>query len=231
MSKFLKRNQLIITALAALVAVVGYVNFGGKIEDGLVKTNQSASEKNTDGKNEKNTNREATGSINAAKDNTSDISDQDIVAQNGSKNDTYDIVSTDADINEAPGEAVLVNATGSSDFIVTARLEKESLRGELIENLQSIINNTSISDTEKKSAIDKCASLTSNAEKELLAETQIRGRGFENVVVTKIDDKVDVIIMSKPISATEITRIEEIVKEKMEVMAENITITVVDTSK
>lgn len=37
--------------------------------------------------------------------------------------------------------------------------------------------------------------------------------------------------MSKPINATEITRIEEIVKEKMEVEAKNITITVVDTSK
>lgn len=225
MSKFFKRNQLIITALAALVAVVGYVNFGGDLDNGLVKTNQNASEKSTSEQKEKDK------SMETAKDNTSDISDQDVLAQNNSKNDTYDIVSTDADINEAPGEAVLVNATGTSDFIVTARLEKESLRGELLENLQSIVNNTSISEAEKKSAIDKCTALTSNAEKELLAETQIRGRGFENVVVTKIEDKVDVIIMSKPINATEITRIEEIVKEKMEVEAKNITITVVDTSK
>lgn len=229
MSKFFKRNQLIITALAALVAVVGYVNFGGDLDNGLVKTNQSANEKSTSDQeeNDKNTDK----SVETAKDNTSDISDQDVLAQNNSKKDTYDIVSTDADINEAPGEAVLVNATGTSDFIVTARLEKESLRGELLENLQNIINNTAVSDSEKKSAIDKCAALTSNAEKELLAETQIRGRGFENVVVTKIEDKVDVIIMSKPINATEITRIEEIVKEKMEVEAKNITITVVDTSK
>lgn len=229
MSKFFKRNQLIITALAALVAVVGYVNFGGDLDNGLVKTNQNASEKSTSEQKEKNKNTDK--SVETAKDNTSDISDQDVLAQNNSKNDTYDIVSTDADINEAPGEAVLVNATGTSDFIVTARLEKESLRGELLENLQSIVNNTSISEAEKKSAIDKCTALTSNAEKELLAETQIRGRGFENVVVTKIEDKVDVIIMSKPINATEITRIEEIVKEKMEVEAKNITITVVDTSK
>lgn len=224
MSKFLKRNQLIITALAALVAVVGYVNFGGGLDDELMKTNKSADEKSTDTKTAKDGNE-------ADKSNTADISDQDVLAQNSEQKDTYDIVSTDADINEAPGEAVLVNATGTADYIVTARLEKESLRSEILEELQEIVNNTSINAEEKKSAIDKCTALSNNAEKELLAETQIRGRGYENVVVTKIEDKVDVIIMSEPISATEITRIEEIVKEKMEVEAKNITITVVDASK
>ena len=97
MSKFFKRNQLIITALAALVAVVGYVNFGGDLDNGLVKTNQNASEKSTSEQKEKDKNTDK--SVETAKDNTSDISDQDVLAQNNSKNDTYDIVSTDADIN------------------------------------------------------------------------------------------------------------------------------------
>lgn len=221
MSKIFKRNQLIITALAALVAVAGYINFGGISNgDALVNTNGNTQETGDTDDN----NKDAV--------NTSDISDQDILAEAGENGDNItDINSTDADINEAPGEAVLVNATGSADYIVEARLEKESLRAELMENLAGIIDNSELTSDEKKAAVDKYASLTSSAEKELLAETEIRGRGYNNVVVTMIDDKVDVVILSQPLEITEITRIEDIVKSKMGVEAENITITVMDTSK
>lgn len=221
MSKIFKRNQLIITALAALVAVAGYINFGGISNgDALVNTNGNTQETGNTDENSKDV------------VNTSDISDQDILAEAGEKGDNVtDINSTDADINEAPGEAVLVNATGSADYIVEARLEKESLRAELMQNLAGIIENNELTSDEKKAAVDKYTALTTNAEQELLAETEIRGRGYNNVVVTKIDNKVDVVILSEPLEITEITRIEDIVKSKMGVEAENITITVMDTSK
>ncbi|MDE6209121.1 MAG: SpoIIIAH-like family protein [Lachnospiraceae bacterium] len=221
MSKIFKRNQLIITALAALVAVAGYINFGGISNgDALVNTNGNTQETGNTDENSKDV------------VNTSDISDQDILAEAGEKGDNVtDINSTDADINEAPGEAVLVNATGSADYIVESRLEKESLRAELMQNLAGIIENNELTSDEKKAAVDKYTALTTNAEQELLAETEIRGRGYNNVVVTKIDNKVDVVILSEPLEITEITRIEDIVKSKMGVEAENITITVMDTSK
>lgn len=220
MNKIFKRNQLIITALAALVAVAGYINFGG-IDDGqkLVDAGKEVEE------TEQNTNENETI-------NTSDISEQDVMAEvENSEDETGDINSNDIDVNEAPGEALLVNATGTADYIVEARLEKEYLRAELMEGLQTIIDNTELTSEEKKAAVDKYASLTTNAEKELLAETEIRGRGYDNVVVTMIDEKVDVIVISEPLEITEVTRIEEIIKSKTGANAENITITVMDPSK
>ena len=230
MNMLIKRNQIVITALAALVAVAGYINYGGKDnEDKLV-----AMEVETTTGNET-----ATKDVDAEIGGTDDEKESvtDVSAEEASKvlselnQDKGDVNSQDADISGEPGEAILVNATGTYDYIVEAKLEKEYLRASMMESLLEIVNNADLSAEEKKSAVDKYAQLSTNAEKELLAESSIKARGYENAVVTVIDEKADVIILSKPLEITEVTRIQEIVKSKTGVKSENITITVVDTSK
>ncbi len=79
--------------------------------------------------------------------------------------------------------------------------------------------------------MDKYTALSSVAEKELLAENEIKARGYANTCVTMIDNKVDVIVLSTPLEITEITRIEEAIKSTLGVEAKDITITVIDTTE
>lgn len=212
MKGLFKRNQLIITALAALVAVAGYLSFGENPAMDKGANNEEASEVEME---------------------SLEGEDQNVVvnAENQeSINVSEDIPSNDSDIISSPGEVILVNAVGSADYIVEARMDKESLRSEQMEGLLEIVNNADLTSDEKKSAVDKYTVLVTNAEKEQLCETEIRARGFNNTLVSMIDDKVDVIIMSDPIEITEITRIEQIIKDKTGLPADSITITVVEPS-
>ena len=54
-------------------------------------------------------------------------------------------------------------------------------------------------------------------------------KGYQDVVVTYTDGYVDVIIVSKEMDDTTRAQIEDIVKRKMEVSADKITINVIDT--
>ena len=138
-----------------------------------------------------------------------------------------DIESNEIDIEGEPGEAVFVNAVGTVDFIVEAKILREQTRASNKEMLMEIVNNESITEDEKKAAIDKLAQIADKADREMAAENLISARGYENVVVTITDDAADVMIVSDSLGDAERAQIEEIVKNKTSVSADKITITAV----
>lgn len=204
MKRILGRNQLIITTLAALIAVAGYLNF---------------TEKNDIARKDKLKDKPvAEAGVNA---NANESTEQE--------KSTDDIESNDQDVQSTPGEAIFVNATGTIDFIVEAKLSKEYVRATNSENLNAIIANKDLSTEEKKAAVDKVAEIADISEKEIAAENLIMAKGFKDVVVTMTDGYVDVIIVSKEMDDTTRAQIEDIVKRKLEVSADKITINVIDT--
>lgn len=205
MMKIFKKNQIIITSLAALIAVAGYLNHVESSQKDLSAVNSDQVETSDKEKeSEKESQTEALASS--------------------------DIESKDIDVTGEPGEAVFVNAVGTVDFIVEAKLLREQTRASSKTMLMEIVNNTNLTDAEKKTAVDKIASLADIAEREVASENLISARGYENVVVTITDDAADVMLVSNTLSDTERAQIEEIVKTKAKVGADKITITAVKTN-
>lgn len=207
MKKIFKRNQLIITALAALLAVAGYLNY---------------TEKNVDDKAKEAAAKEKTQTTESTKENSET---QDVQADSG------DIESNDQDVESTPGEAIFVNATGTVDFIVEAKMSKEYARATMEESLQEIISNTELSDDEKQAAVDRMVEITEISEREVAAENLIMAKGYSDVVVTMTDGYVDVIIIADEMDTTTRAQIEDVVKRKMEVDADKITINVINAEK
>lgn len=179
MKKVFKKNQLIITAMAVLIAVAGYLKYAD-----------------------------------AGKDIGVETSGKDV---EGETND--------------PGEAILVSNQNILDFVINAKLQREQLRAGSKEELMEVVNNINLSEEEKKSAVDKMVEITEISEKELAAETLIMSKGYENVVVNYVEGKAEVIIGAETLEDVVKTQIEDIVKRKLEVEAENITITLVNSKK
>ena len=204
MKRILRRNQLIITTLAALIAVAGYLNFTEKND---IARKDKLKEKPV-----------AEAGVNA---NANESTEKE--------KSTDDIESNDQDVQSTPGEAIFVNATGTIDFIVEAKLSKEYVIATNSENLNAIIANKDLSTEEKKAAVNKVAEIADISEKEIAAENLIMAKGFKDVVVTMTDGYVDVIIVSKEMDDTTRAQIEDIVKRKLEVSADKITINVIDT--
>lgn len=238
MKNVFKRNQIVITALAIMIAAAFYLNYADKID-----TNEPT--------------KETSAQVEEGEIDVSDISDEDIyqaantqtssdeildaLAPNGEEDiESYDLdltsdtatdttdsteAATTTTEGETPGEAVLTSATTNVGFIAEAKLSREQVRAKNKEALLEIINNTSIADDQKQTAIDAMIKMTDIAEREAAAETLLESKGFEDVVVSITDDTADVVVNMAEVTDAKRAQIEDIMKRKTGVSAENIVIT------
>ena len=186
MKHMVKKNQMIITALAVMIAVAGYLNYSGTQLEEAVSRQTSREEQ--------------------------------VLMENG-----YD-VTPEGEVTDTPGEAVLTSVNGS-EFSASAKLTREQLRAQNKETLMEVINNDTIAEEQKQTAIDSITSLTDIAEREAAAELLLDAKGFEDSVVSITDNSADVVINMAEICDSPRAQIEDIVKRKAEIPGENIIIT------
>ena len=223
MKKLFRRNQIIITTLAIMIAAAGYLNYAGKKEleassddmiyeaglmdisdEDLLRENQAAGY-------------DYMGEIEEAQS----LADEEYPAsaEGQSSTDSFAADQQYAEIDswdegedagmENPGEAVLTSGMTVSDYIANVQLSREQIRA-MLEEFQSII------------------AMTAVAEKENAAETLLQAKGFSDPVVSLTDGKVDVVINATAITDQQRAQIEDIVKRKTEVPADGIVITLMN---
>ena len=218
MKRIFRRNQIIITTLAIMIAAAGYLNYSAKIEVAGAEVYEAG---------------------------MMEISDEDILAENQAVNGEngdglVDIASLDKEEAsgaeqeaeqtgiENPGEAVLTNGTSVAEYIAGVQLNREQVRAKNKETLMEVIGSDKISETEKQSAILSMIRMTEISEKENAAETLLKAKGFVDPVVSITDEKVDVVINAVTLTDPERAQIEDIVKRKTEIGADGIVITLMD---
>ncbi len=246
MKNVFKRNQVMITALAIMIAVAGYLNFAGtRIQDeDLVRTDAAVSEDEMtmllDLSDE-----DIAGEIPGLEDDgdaivSENFLDTDMqVADQASLSVVSDyidegmaeelqedaVMSQDAEVQdgETPGEAVYTSSSAMSS-LAGARLLKEQTRARNKETLLEIINNANISESQKQEAVDNMIAMTDMAERETSAEVMLEAKGFSDAVVTITGDCADVVVAETSLTDIQCAQIEDIVSRKTGVTAENIVI-------
>lgn len=228
MKKLFRRNQIIITTLAIMIAAAGYLNYAGKKE------------------------LEASSDVSIQEAGMLEISDEDLLLENANYYFPGEIEEAEsvaegsgelptqqyAEIEswdegeetgmDNPGEAVLTSGMTVSDYIANVQLNREQTRAKNKEILNSIINNTNIEEEAKQEAIQNMIAMTAVAEKENAAETLLQAKGFADPVVSVSGNKVDVVINASSITDQQRAQIEDIVKRKTEVPADGIVITLLN---
>ncbi len=130
-----------------------------------------------------------------------------------------------------PGEAVLSSTNISNvDFAAEVKLNREQIRSQNKAFLLEVINNVNITEEQKQDAIDAMIAMTDIAEREAAAEKLLEAKGFMDVVVSIIDDKADVVLNMGEVTDAKRAQVEDIVKRKTNVAAENIVITPIQNS-
>jgi stage III sporulation protein AH len=204
--KIVHKNQIVITTLAVLIAIAGYVTYDRKTGDISEETTTVA---NMDDDS-------------ITTDITSDAAD---VLEDG---ESVALVSTEEDVDD-PGETVLTSAiVGDSDYATKVKLNREQVRSKNKETLQAIIDNETLEEAQKQAAVDEMITLTDIAEKESNAEMMLEAKGFTNVVVSMNDEGCDVVLDMGEVTDAKRAQVEDIVKRKTGVAAENIVITPIE---
>lgn len=245
MKKIVHKNQIIITALAVMIVVAGYLNFTGqeittsgfgmnadkqktadKKEAGTKTTKDDTGSGKTD--SETAVNQDESSKSDDGKDaKGTDISEEDSKNAELTVNDNGEVVAS----QDNPGEAVMVSNVIGSDYFSSAKLSREQTRAKNKETLMEIVNNETLNSVDKKAAVEEVAEITKNAQKESDAEAMLGAKGFSNAMVSISNGKADVVVDAKDLSAKEIAQIVDIVKRKGDIPAEEITVTPVSVEE
>ena len=219
MKKIFKKNQVIITALAIMIAVAGYINYSDN-HLGIDKTLKKASTKTSE--KDAKTASETDAIVEEIESLDYDITDETAMLEENQKAQEQEGETETEAETETPGEAVL---TGSSNFAAQAKVNREQVRSANKETLLEIINNENLGEEQKQDAVNSMVNMTNLAEQEEAAELLLEAQGFSNIVVNLTGDSADVIVPKEYMEDARRAQIEDIVKRKTSVPAENIVIT------
>ena len=251
MKNLLKKNQLMITALAIMIAIAGYLQFAGNtINDDYL----------LDKEGENNTSQVDSGDVitenytaQELEDGLLEIqsldSDMDAYVENYLDDEftvTDEIAWNELDINEdiseaskdisassvpdegeIPGEAVLTSGDYGNVVLSDAKLLKEQTRSKNKETLLEIINSAQISEQQKNDAIASMVRMTEIAEKEASAEILLEAKGFLESVVSINEDSVDVVVNALQLSDAQRAQIEDIITRKTGMAADKVRISTI----
>ncbi len=235
MKNMIKKNQMMITALAIMIAVAGYLNFAGtKVTDeeimsvnGEVTANdvgdlalEDDSDQATFADLSEEDLEQASGDIESL--------DMDVtMSENGGVDEELAEALAEEQMEDVPGEAVFTSS-GTVSELSGAKLQKEQTRAQNKETLLEIINNANISETQKQEAVNSMISMTDVAEKETAAEILLDAKGFDDAIVSIDGDSVDVVVNTEELTEAQRAQIEDIVIRKTGVSAESVIISTVD---
>ena len=247
MKNLLKKNQLMITALAIMIAIAGYLQFSESDLGDQFQADQEALSQETGAIG-------TTGTVldGVTVDGNLDLKSEELTwleseidSLDSDKESLFveDYLDTDIYLSDAmnaaggeeiapeegeiPGEAIFTSATDSLAILSEAKLLKEQTRAKNKETLLEIINSEGLSEAQKQSAVDSMVKMTNIAEKEAAAEILLEAKGFTDVVVSINGNGVDVVVNELVLDDDKRARIEDIVSRKTEIAPENIIISTV----
>ena len=226
MKRIVKKNQFILTLLAVMIAVAGYLSYAGKFQ--MSGKKQAAATASETGE----------GTLAAG---LLEISDEELLAENqAGKNQDISVAeegqdealaqetNAEAAGSDTPGEAVLTGGSAVTNYVSQAQLSREQVRSKNKETLLEVINNSALSEEQKNEAVNQMIALAETAEKENAAETLLGAKGFTGSVVCINGSTVDVVVGKTELTDAQRAQIEDIVKRKTEADAADVVITLMD---
>lgn len=220
MKKILRNNQVIITALAIMIAIAGYLNFSNKSSKNIGMSGEF---------------------YEAKKDviTTKEPKETEGAQAKSEENDIEEVINSKVEEQEVAdnsegdniGEAVLVNSNISLDYFYTVKLNREQTRAKNKEELIKVAENNELSDKEKEIAVNKIIELTANSERENASEMMLKAKGFTNSVVSIVDGKVDVVIDADTITEEQVAQVVDVVNRKTGIANDKIVVTPVNSKE
>ena len=244
----MKKNQVMITALAIMIAIAGYLNFAGnKMKDEtLVVTDETMTEEEMTAlldlseedilSDIESLEEDAVYTENYLEEDMSvaqDSLEEEVVAVNGSEeNIVVDLSSNEEEmldevVEGTPGEAVFTS-TQAVSTLSAARVLKEQTRAKNKEALEEIVNNEVLDSVQKEEAVADMVAMTRRSEMEMEAEILLSAKGFTETVVSIGENNVDVVVCMQELTDAHLAQIMDIVTRKTNVPEENVIISTVN---
>lgn len=220
--KGFKKNEIVIYAIALMLVTAGYFNYTSNLDINSVETyseevaNAESETKDNDAIQNKNI--EVSKSIEEQQDNKDDesIGDAKLVNSNSVVKDGQE----ENNSNENKKESE------SSDYFIATKLERDTNYADMISTYTKILQDNSISETQKSIAMKEITKINENKNAIAICENLLSTKGFKNYAVLVNDNSINVVVeVDGDLKKEQVAQIQNIISRELKSEIENIHIT------
>ena len=243
MKNLLKKNQIVLFVIGLMVIAAGYLNFtnnNNSVETGALTDSEEmasigdarlvsgevvdANSIDTNSTIESNTNVNDVTNIvtNSVSEN---MTNGMIDAESANNTNTID----DSNQNMLEAENIVGNdietnsqTVSTDEYFTNSKLERDAMYSQRIENYQNILNNTNVSEAQKKTAQEEITKINNEQNAIMIAENLIKTKGIEDLVIFVNGDSINVIVKGEELEKEEIAQIQNIITRELEADIGNI---------
>lgn len=221
--KTIKKNQVVVFVIGLMVIAAGYLSFTYNSSENMMETSATVNSERIAGigdaklvsANIAQTNGINANSVNTTVQNTNTVEENITNTLENQVNETVEeveqnVVSTNSDM------------ISTDEYFTSSRLERENMYSKRVENYQNILNNTNVSESQKKSAQEEISKLNNEQNAIMIAENLIKTKGIEDLIIFINENSINVIVKGKDCSKEEIAQIQNIITREMQADIANI---------
>ena len=207
MKRILKKNQIVILAIAIMLIAAGYMNYTTN-ENQILQTAVLADTEQF----------AELGDATLVSANA--VKEENVNEQNLSNTEQQNVIDEGEQKTE---NSVDTNSTGiNNEYFVESKLERDKMYSQMIESYQNILNNNQISEAQKEISENEIKNINNTKNAIMITENLIKNKGFENVVIFVNGDSVNIIIKAKELTEEQIAQVQNIVTRELKAEIENI---------
>ena len=210
MKNILKKNQVIISAIAIMLIAAGYMNYTANTKDALEASALADTE--------------AYAQLGDATLVSANVTDNTTIGTAISTNteNTENIENSENTGNTENTEATQTSGSTSNEYFTESRLEREKMYSQMLESYQNILENSQISETQKEISQNEIKNINDTKNAIMIAENLIKNKGFEDVVIFVNGESISVIIKGAEITPEQIAQIQNIISRELSAEVDNI---------
>ena len=229
--KILKRNQIIITVIALMLVTAGYLNYTTN-HDGAIPTSTNTEEKTDvasigdaklvssngveDGINEE-------ALVSNGEEGTDKVQETAVV-ENDSEETSTNVETNGTNINNNTNTSVTTSTTSkeTKEYFSSSRLSRETMYSQMLESYRKILENETISETQKSVAQTEIKNINDIKNKIMICENLIKTKGIEDLVIFVNDKSISVVVRTDKLEQEQIAQIQNIIEREMQTEIGNI---------
>lgn len=221
-----KKNQIIIFVIGLMVITAGYLSYSNNstylnsVEAGaVIDSEQTASIGDA---KLVSANVADVNSINHNMIETENVSDGNNLNENITNNiqviDNINNETNDKISDKKDSEAIDTsnNVIEGDSYFANSRLERNTMYSQTIETYQKILDNSNVSEAQKKSAEKEITRLNNEQNGIMIAENLIKTKGIEDLVIFVNKNSINVIVKGKEPSKARIAQMQNIITRELE---------------
>lgn len=201
MKRVFRKNQIVVAALALMIAAAGYLNYTYENDEKEIATMATKNEKQDEKKTKE----------------TASLTEEEILT---------DTEASSSDMgDDQAGETVLTDSKNVQvSKAASLKMDREQTRAAAKSTLMEVVNNSALTDVEKQAAVEELAVMTELAQKEAACELMLSSKGFDEAVVSIAADGADVILNATEVTDAQRAQVEDIINRKAGIAADHIVI-------